>query len=465
MTSKRDRSIETVSPSKKSKVSLPHSTPRSKAPKIGAFLFHRSLRLDDNRGLLAALEGCDSVVPIFCVDPRQADPEKNPYHSLFALNFMTQSLQDLREVLQGHGSDLLVPFGEPHVVLPKLMAKLGVTHVVWNEDYTPFAIARSKDIHEAMKAEGITTEEVLDVVLHPPGSVKTQDGGVFKVFTPFYDAAMPRRVSEPIPFNAKHAAKLTKRLKTLDTGMQFLVSQTKGVIPTSAVGFGGRSEALGRLHASVKTQDSYHNSRDYLLYNTSHMSAAIQFGCVSIREAWYTWGGKGSSINRAAGTELRRELIWREFFTHMSWAYPAMLEWNYKPKKAIVLDKKAPTLVRACYHELVETGWLHNRGRMILAGYLVHQQKVYWKDGAAFFARHEVDYAPMINDQSWLRESKLPSFRQLKPERQQEKFDGPSPYYPDTKSFEGIVPKGAYCRRWADPEKATAALKKAVIRK
>lgn len=112
---------------------------------VAIYLFHRALRLDDNRGLQLAVDQ-DVVLPVFCVDPRQALPKKNPYFSPYALGFMLQSLEDIREQLQVNHSDLLLLLGEPHIVLPKLVAKMKVTRIYMNQDYTPFARKRVEEI-------------------------------------------------------------------------------------------------------------------------------------------------------------------------------------------------------------------------------------------------------------------------------------------------------------------------------
>ena len=155
-----------------------------------------------------------------------------------------------------------------------------------------------------------------------------------------------------------------------------------------------------------------------MTYKTSNLSAYIKFGCISIREAWQAFG----NIPGQSGKDLQRQLIWREFYYHMYIDFPEYLEWEKNPEEAI-LDKQAPKIVKACFNQLDTTGFLHNRGRMILANYLVHNKKKYWKSCDKMYARRLVDYDPIVNIGNWLWIKKQPVFRWLKPEVQLKKWD------------------------------------------
>ena len=157
-------------------------------------------------------------------------------------------------------------------------------------------------------------------------------------------------------------------------------------------------------------------------YKTTQLSAYIKFGCVSIREVWEAFG----TISIESSKMLKKQLLWREFYYHQYIDYPEDLEWDKNPEEAIV-DSKAPDIVKDCYETLDKTGYLHNRSRMILAHYLLHNN-IYWKSCDKLYATRLVDYDPIVNIGNWLFIKKQPKFKWLKPEVQSKKWDKPCPY-------------------------------------
>ncbi len=401
-----------------------------------AFLFHRSLRLEDNLGLLQALQESKSVLPIFCVDPRQASPRTNKFFSPFSLGFMLQSLTDLQDELKKNGSDLLLVEGEPHRVLPPLLLEAGINTLYMNHDYTPFARKRATEIEKALH-DDISVVEVEDYLLFPPGSITTGSGSAYRVYTPFYNATKGEKISKPNPL--EHANRLMKKgqFKSLLSESGWDILQRNSQVSLSGPR-GGRTEGLRMLAEVQKTQRCYAECRDYLTYSTSQLSPYIKFGCISIRE---TWEGLGK-LPSTASTALRRQLMWREFYYHYYIAYPAELEWEKKTVSEAKLSAGAPDIVKACFQELDITGCLHNRGRMILANYLLHNQNEYWKIGDVTFARRLIDYDPFVNVGNWRWIDKQPRFRWLKPDVQYLRWDKDYPKSQDRKG------KGSYTSFW-----------------
>ena len=372
------------------------------------YLFQRALRIDDNLGFIECCKKSSNVLPVFCVDPRQVDSVKNSFFSAYAVGFMYQSLLDLDKELQKLGTYLHIVYGEPHIVLPKICKKYNIQNIYCNKDYTPFAIQRSRELQEIGNLV-----EVDDYLLFDPKDVKNKSGKAYKVYTPFLRVTKNKKITKPVSFTYK------KTLTYKGSGekkawniLQRISKFSEYYTP------GGRTEALQRIENIEKTQKNYASCRDYLTYKTSRLSAYIKFGCISIREAWYAF----LQIPGKSGEGLRNQLIWREFYYQMYIDYPELVEWDKNPKEA-VLDKKAPDIVRACFNQLDRTGYLHNRGRMILANYLLHTQKEYWKSCDKMYARRLVDYDPFVNIGNWLWIKKQPSFRQLKPEVQYKKWD------------------------------------------
>lgn len=367
---------------------------------MSIYLFQRALRLDDNLGLIKCLQESDKVYPVFCVDPRQADLKKNKYGSPFAVGFMWNSLQDLNKQLKKHGSALYILHGEPHIVLKSFVKKHNITKIYMNRDYTPFAIKRTSALRKVCDVV-----EVNDYLLFAHEDVANQSGAAYRVFTPFWNAVLNKKVPAPRRATPKLLRKLVR-----GTPQKSALNTLKNNSRHSPVQTGGREDGLRRLKRVKHTQKNYGKCRDYLKYDTTHLSAYIKFGCISIREAWAGFNA-----------ELRRQLIWREFYYHMYIDFPELLEWDNHPPES-KLSKNAPSIVKKCYKQLNETGFLHNRGRMILANYLL--ESTYWKSGDRMYARRLVDYDPLVNIGNWLWINKQPKFRRLKPERQI-KYDAP----------------------------------------
>lgn len=385
------------------------------------YLFQRALRLNDNLGLIECLKNSDNVYPVFCVDPRQADPKNNPYFSPFSLGFMYQSLLDLDKQLKEHGSKLYILYGEPHLVLQKLVKKHNIEKIYMNKDYTPFANKRSQELSKICELV-----EIEDYLLFSPGSIVTGSGKAYRVYTPFYKATEKKRVNKPVNISSTLVKKLAKNAFPEKKAWNVLEKNSKYSLYYDP---GGRTEALKRLKLLDKTQKNYSKCRDYLTYKTTNLSAYIKFGCVSIREVWKAFG----NIPGKSGKDLKRQLIWREFYYHMYIYFPELLEWNKNPPE-VKLDEKAPDIVKACYNQLNSTGFLHNRGRMILANYLLHNKKKYWKACDKMYARRLVDYDPLVNIGNWLWIKKQPKFKWLKPEVQFRKWDKECPYSEEVES-------------------------------
>ena len=386
------------------------------------YLFQRALRLDDNLGLIKCLKESDNVLPVFCVDPRQAEPKNNSFFSPFSLGFMYQSLQDLDKQLRKYGSKLLILYGEPHKVLPKIIKKYNIDELYQNEDYTPFSKKRLNELKKIIKVT-----QIEDYLLFSPGKITTGSGKAYRVYTPFLRATSGKKVDKPLSLSSSLAKKLIKNMKPEVIAWDLLKKNSKYSPYYSP---GGREEALKRLKKVKDQQKYYDKCRDYLTYKTTLMSAYIKFGCVSIREVWEAFG----KVPGKSEKELKRQLMWREFYYHMCIDFPEKLEWDKNPPEA-KLENKAPEIVKACFNQLDKTGFLHNRGRMILANYLLHNENKYWKSCDKMYARRLVDYDPLVNIGNWLWIKKQPKFKWLKPEVQFRKWDRACPSIKEDKNI------------------------------
>ena len=380
------------------------------------YLFQRALRIDDNLGLIQCLKESTNVYPVFCVDPRQATPDKNKYMSTFALGFMLQSLDDLQLQLKKVGSSLSILYGEPQIILKEFIEKYDIQCIYINRDYTPFAKTRAEELKLLT-----SVKEVDDYLLITPGNIVNKSGVPYQVYTPFmkHFEKIKNQILTPTNIKKNQWSKLKKIGMDNSKPLNVLKKNSKYSIDYNPA---GRTEALKRLKNLNSSAANYNKCRDYLLYKTTNLSAYIKFGCISIREAWRAF----DKIPGESGTMLKRQLIWREFYYHIYNTYPEKLEWD-KDIDEVKLDKDAPDIVKACYNQLDTTGYLHNRGRMILAHYLMNHKKQYWKSCDKLYARRLVDYDPIVNSGNHLWILKQPKFKWLKPETQYKKFDSICP--------------------------------------
>jgi len=396
-------------------------------------LFRRDLRLIDNTSLLHAANA-EMVSVGFIFDPVQVN--SNPYKSTRAVSFMCTSLEELAATIKQQGGAFNIWHGVPEIILGDLLKRASIDCVTVNSDYTPFSRARDEKIAEVCRKNGISFLSHHDALLTVPGEIVTGAGQPFKVFTPFYRAACQKSVARPQAFG-QHIA----FAKTLLPG-------AFGVINYDFLGFAqpmgsgalkaGREAGLEALKR-VGTLADYEAQRDVpaIEEGTSHLSAHNKFGTVSIREVY--WGIVDAL--GVAGKPLIRSLYWRDFFTHVLWAKPAVLgrpyqeqygdlKWENDENKfaAWCAGKTGIPIVDAGMRQLNEIGYMHNRVRMITASFLVKDLHIDWQWGERYFAQRLVDYDPAVNNGNWQWVASTgcdaqPYFRIFNPWLQQKKFD------------------------------------------
>jgi deoxyribodipyrimidine photo-lyase len=406
----------------------------------GLFLFHRDLRLEDNIGLIEACKQCSQVIPCFIFTPEQIGPS-NSYRSDNAIAFMLESLDELSNQIHSQGGELLLFYGKTEKILVDLVKHHSIDALFFNRDYSPYAKKRDQaviDVCDKLHVACITSS---DYYLYEPGTVKTGGGkGFYKKFTPFYDHVLPLPVSKP-----QKMTSTTYKTKWTTIHVSNAISMKKAIElcgkkdSANRLAFGGRTKAIERLRNGLVTQVHYDDTRDFLRNETTGLSAAIKFGCISIREVYHAFFAK---YGRKFG--LIRELIWREFFAHVLHNFPEVLEDSYQPKfrhihwrtraaadadfKAWKTGKTGFPIVDACMRQLNQTGYMHNRGRMIVATFLVKTLLIDWHLGEQYFAKKLTDYDPASNNGNWQGISGTgvdmkPYFRDMNPWIQSAKFD------------------------------------------
>jgi deoxyribodipyrimidine photo-lyase len=384
------------------------------------FIFRRDLRLVDNVGLNLAVQharDADAVVlPVFIFTPEQIS-KANAYRSANAINFMFESLRELDELLRkSHGSQLHMFYGKNEVVMRKIIRAVHVVTVVYNRDYTPYAVARDAQIRAVCESAGVACMEAEDYLLAPMGTYTKTGDTPYVVFTPFRNNAV-RTGAPPKPdgTTVTGAVGWHTGLANVKGSVGFEINP---VAPNRMLVRGGRAAGLRQLARAAKTQKSYNRIRDALACHTTELSAYIKFGCVSIREVYWRMRNAYGMRN-----ELISQLYWREFYYYISYYFPEVLRgsvtktrknanyadfgdrlrWNTSVAdyRAWCEGRTGYPVVDAGMRQLNATGYMHNRARLITANFLNRMLNIDWRMGEKYYATRLTDYDPAVNNGNW----------------------------------------------------------------
>ncbi|KAG5495006.1 hypothetical protein JKF63_02058 [Porcisia hertigi] len=452
-------------------------TLRVEREEVALFLFRRDLRVADNTGLQALCDEAErrsiSILPAFFFNPNQCDKEKNPYFGDAFFQFFCESLVDLDGAEQLNGG-LVCLRGSDEECLQRIRdSGYEVKVIGFNEDYTPFALARDELLRDYADKHGVVcVTGSNEYSLRPLGEVVSGTGQPYSVFTHFYNkfiAEHARAVAEPLPGSVKRT-------------LSMMVSEPKKALKHHLVNpaqlythmprlqdRGGRAEGLRRL-AYVENLRNYADVRnDIVGDHTSHLSPHLKCGTVSSREVWHA-----SVRALGVGHTFTRQLVWREFFAMLAFTHPRLLQGQLNSfasqtgiVKAPQLKQNAPfqplydnykwrwreehfeafkrgctgvPLVDAAVRCLTATGWCHNRCRLVISNFAVKVLGIDWREGERWFATMAVDYDVANNNGGWLWSSgqgadAQPFFRTFNPFRQSERYD------PDCKFIFQWVPE------------------------
>lgn len=358
------------------------------------FLFRRDLRLEDNSGLLEALERSEEVIPVFIFDERQIDPKQNKYFGEKSFQFMCESLHELEADIDKRGGKLQFFKGSYQEILKNILA--GADAVFVNKDYTPFSRARDKEVETVCASEGVQFFRVHDYALSSLETIVTGQGNTYSIFTPFMKKAAQEKVPEPRKNNFSNYSN-----QTLEGSIPLTTLYT----PSDTTIQGGREAAL-RLMRDDAFLRSYKKLRDVpSLKGTSRLSPHLKFGTVSIREV-YEWGKTSQTFIS--------ELYWRDFYLYIAYHFPKVFGEAFQEKRNNIpwinneaqfeAWKRGETgvpIVDAGMRQLNELGWMHNRVRMIVASFLTKNLLIDWRWGEEYFATKLVDYDPSSNNGGW----------------------------------------------------------------
>jgi len=406
----------------------------------GLFIFRRDLRLNDNLGLIFALESAVKVIPCFIFTPEQV--EANPYKSNRCLQFMIESLEDLNEQLETRGSKLYLFEGAPEEIISKCVKELNIDAVIINRDYTPYSIARDKKMEQICKKQGVFFQSFDDALLNPPEVTVKKDGSPYTIFTPFYKNALKEEIAKPITNAYSNYSNESIPFSKNTSLYKKILPKREPQAP------GGRTACL-KILRGIKKYSDYSATRDFpALDHTTHLSAHLKFTTCSPREVYYA-----IDQHVRSGSDLLRSLYWRDFFSSIAFFYPHIFKGPFQKKFAHLkwIHNKSHfekwctgqtgfPIVDAGMREMNETGFMHNRVRMIVASFLVKDLHIDWRWGEKYFAQTLIDYDPAVNNGNWQWCASTgcdaqPYFRIFNPWNQQKKFD------PDCKYIKKWVPE------------------------
>jgi deoxyribodipyrimidine photo-lyase len=408
---------------------------------VAIWWIRRDLRLTDNPTLTTALNNADKIIPVFIVDPNLL---RSPYIGEKRLAFLRAGLEELAGTLRQRGSYLVVRHGTPKVVLANLMRETAATAIFAEADFSPYARQRDEQIRADLSltlCEGAT--------VFPPDAVHKADGSPYTVFTPYSKAwkSLPRPL-QILPAPA--------RINT-PPGISAEPFPVPPAPSAETVFPAGEEEALGRLRKFVGSNAvfDYGDQRDRMDRDgTSRLSPYLRFGMISARNvAVVAQQSIETAPNKRAQQSAQtwlNEVIWREFYIAILYHFPQVRINNFQPKfnafkwddnphafDAWCAGQTGYPVVDAAIRQLRDSGWMHNRARMIVASFLVKHLLIDWRKGERFFMQHLIDGDPAANNGGWQWSAgtgtdAAPYFRIFNPILQGKKFD----------------PRGDYVRRW-----------------
>jgi deoxyribodipyrimidine photo-lyase len=421
------------------------STPSSSA----LVWLRRDLRLDDNAALYHALKKADQVCAVFVFDTDilnelSADDRR--------VTFIWQSIEQLQQALSKQGGRLFVLHGKASEKIPALAERLGVDWVCAAEDYEPKAIKRDELVNVTLAQKGIAFSLVKDQVIFAKDEVLSQKKTPLTVFTPYKNAWI--KTLNPFYLSSYPVASYYHRLWQPNLNVEEVSSLEQiGFATQSLLVKAGETGATLAWQDFIARMDGYKDYRDFpAIKGVSYLSVHLRFGTLSIRklasEAWHR-GGEG------AATWLS-ELIWREFYMQFLWHHPNVVtqayktEWRDQPWtnrldwfEAWCDGHTGYPIVDAAMRQLNQTGFMHNRLRMIVAAFLIKDCDINWQWGEAYFAQKLLDFDLSANNGGWQWAASTgcdaaQPFRIFNPILQSRKFD----------------PEGKFIRKYI-PELAT----------
>ncbi len=401
--------------------------------------FRQDLRLHDNPALIAAAKSGANILPIFILDDDNAGTWKKGgasrwwlHHSLDALN---QSLGGKLRFFKGDAKD----------IIPQLAKEISAENIYWNRCYEPWRIARDTEIKQHLKDDGINAHSFNGSLLFEPHKVLKDDDTPYRVFTPYYrKGCLGKQPAPRAPQNAPTSLNLSEHA----CGIQLDALELLPTIPWDTdmqrLWQPGEDGAAKRLaHFLEHGLSNYKEGRDRPdMENISRLSPHLHHGEISPNHAWYA--AQHATLEQGCekdGDHFLSELGWREFSYYLLYHFPTLPTENFQPKfdgfgwnkndswlQAWQRGQTGYPIVDAGMRQLWQTGWMHNRVRMIVGSFLIKDLLIDWRDGEAWFWDTLLDADLASNSASWQwvagsGADASPYFRIFNPITQGEKFD------------------------------------------
>ena len=394
---------------------------------VSFFWFRRDLRLEDNIGLYHALKSDFPVIPLFIFDTDILDKLPN---SDARVTFIHENLTQINQQLTAVGASLLIKNGSTKQVWQELINEFDVKEVFFNKDYEPYAIARDEAICELLDQNKTLSFSFKDQVVFEENDITKADGLPYTVYTPYKNRWLENyRLNAPV-----------REYDATALFSNFYPSNFK-LLSLEDIGF--VQSTIKVKPYTFKGVANYQDTRDFpAVDSTSYLSPHLRFGTVSVRKM-VNYAAKSNEI-------FLSELIWREFFMQILFHFPKVVTQNFKSAydgiqwrnneedfKRWCEGKTGYPMVDAGMRQLNETGYMHNRVRMVVASFLCKHLMIQWQWGEAYFAQKLLDYELSANVGNWQWAAgtgcdAAPYFRVFNPDIQLKKFDE----------------KGRYIRKW-----------------
>lgn len=411
----------------------------------------RDFRLLDNRTIYSAYKTGRPIIPVFIMDPETESIGTTPLWRL------GEAVSCFDKKIRGIGSRIILRKGVALECLESLIAETGASSVYWTRYYEPSQVKRDTEIKQKLGEKGIEVESYDGHLLLEPWETLKDDGGYYRVYTPFYKALAQKYIPEGLPAPDRLLAPNSWPASDdiTDWNLGNGLHRAKDILQSYADI--GEDIALDKLDdfidGPIKT---YRDDRDRLdCAGTSRLSENLTYGEISPRVLWHR--GYQAKINGAQGAEhFLKEVVWRDFAWNLTWHTPHILTDSWRPEwKGMPWADHNETAERWCraqtgepiidaaMRELYVTGIMHNRMRMVVASYLTKNLLIHWKVGMNWFADCLLDWDPASNAMGWqwvagCGPDAAPYFRIFNARTQAEKFD-PQGRYRDKYAANGEV--------------------------
>ena len=384
------------------------------------FWFRRDLRLEDNHGLFEVLKNYKNVLPIFIFDPEILD--KLPKDDA-RVNFIYEQLKDLNDSLDTN-QKINTYYDRPEQVFNQLVSEFPIEAVYTNHDYEPYAIVRDKAVSDLLNLKSIAYKSFKDQVVFERNEVTKDDGLPYKVYTPYskkWLSAFNEKCIDAYP-----SENLLNHLSKMDCNRW---------VSLEAMGFSSSKLKIAPFKMDTQLIHLYEEKRNTpSVAGTSRLGPHLRFGTVSIRKVV-------KKALKSSNITFLKELIWREFFMQILWHFPHTVTKSFKPQYEAIQwrnnkeefekwcqGETGYPLVDAGMRELNQTGFMHNRVRMLVGSFLCKHLLIDWRWGEAYFAQklHDFELSSNVSNWQWVAGCGVdaaPYFRIFNPTTQITKFD------------------------------------------